>query len=138
MLIDEIKGIDSSRSELRKFGFIMAGALAVLWGILLYKDKAYCWYLFGGAFLPLLTGLFAPMILKPFQKVWMTIAIVMGWIMTRIILSILFYLILTPIGLIMRLLGKDILNMKLDAESPSYWIPRQTDISEKRDYEKQF
>lgn len=139
MLIDEIKGIDSSRRELRKFGFVMAGALAVIGGLLLWRGKSYYPYFFGCSLLLGVLGAALPSMLMPIQKAWMTLAVIMGWIMTRVILCVLFYVVLTPIALLMRLLGKDILDMKFGSDdSTSYWIPRQTDASEERDYERQF
>jgi len=139
MLIDEMKGIDSSRRELRKFGFVMAGALAVIGGLLLWRDKPYYMYFFGCSVLLAVPGALLPTILKPIQKAWMTLAVIMGWIMTRVILCVLFFLVLTPIALLMRLLGKDVLNMNFESgSSTSYWIPKQSDQSEERDYQRQF
>ena len=67
----------------------------------------------------------------------MTFAVILGWIMTRVILSIVFYFILTPIGLITRLMGNDFLAMK-KVESSSYWNHRNSDLETNQDYEKQF
>jgi hypothetical protein len=139
MLLDEIRGIDSSRRELRKFGFVMAGALAVIGGLLLWRGKPYYPYFFGCSVVFTALGALLPTVLLPIQKAWMTLAVILGWIMTRVILCVLFYLVLTPMGLLMRLFGKDILNMKMERDSASsYWIPRQTDESEERDYQRQF
>jgi hypothetical protein len=63
----------------------------------------------------------------------------MGWLMTRVILCILFFVILTPTALLLRLLGKDLLNMKFDRNSSqSYWLPRTSEDGKKADYTKQF
>jgi hypothetical protein len=63
----------------------------------------------------------------------------MGWCMTRLILIALFYLVVTPIGLLMRLLGKDFLELKLDRSSAvSYWIPREGPRPEAENYNNQF
>ena len=55
----------------------------------------------------------------------MSFAIILGWFMTRFILSLLFYLIVTPIGLITRVLGKDFLELKKEASNGSYWNQRE-------------
>ena len=67
----------------------------------------------------------------------MIFAAILGWIMTRVILSMVFYLIMTPIGLITRLLGEDFLKLK-KMDSESYWNSRDTNYENNQDYEKQF
>ncbi|UCG48054.1 MAG: hypothetical protein JSU94_21570 [Phycisphaerales bacterium] len=139
MLIDEIGDIKSTRGDLRKFGLTMAAALAVIGGFLLWRQKGYYPYLFCVSILLLLAGLLAPSALKPVQKIWMTLAVMMGWFMTRLILISLFYLVLTPTALLMRLLGKDMLDIRFQGDSrSSYWIAREARQPKKSDYEKQF
>ena len=70
-------------------------------------------------------GAAAPEILKPIYVVWMKLAVVLSWINTRIILLVLFYLVLTPIGLIMRMFGKDALDLKIDKSRDSYWRKKE-------------
>ena len=70
-------------------------------------------------------GFLIPIILKPIYIGWMSFAIIIGWFMTRFILSLLFYLIVTPIGLITRVLGKDFLELKKEASNGSYWNQRE-------------
>ena len=67
----------------------------------------------------------------------MTFAILLGWVMTRVILSIVFYFIMTPIGLLTRLLGEDFLALK-KSNSGSYWNNRDQSVELNQDYEKQF
>jgi len=139
MIIEEIRKIDSSVRELRKFAFVMGIPLALIGGFLLWRQREYCWYFFAasGAFIG--AGLLVPAVLMPLHKVWMTFSIIMAWFMTRVILFVLFFLILTPTALLLRLLGKDLLNMKFDRDSSqSYWLARSADQSQKPDYTKQF
>ena len=139
MIIQEIKNIDSSTRELRKFALAMAIPLALIGGFLLWRHGSYYWYFFIASGLFVCPGLLVPVVLTPLHKVWMTFSTIMGWLMTRVILCILFFLILTPIALLLRLLGKDLLNMKFDKDSSeSYWLPREGAESHKRDYTKQF
>jgi len=139
MIIEQIKNINSSVRELRKFAMTTAFMLALLGGLLLWRRKDYYWYFFGVSALFVFFGLLIPVALKPIHKFWMTLSIIMGWLMTRLILIILFYLVLTPTALLLRLLGKELLNIKFDRNSSeSYWLPRQTDNSQKTDYTKQF
>ena len=139
MIIEEIKKIDSSSRELRKFAVTMAIVLLLIGELLSWRQKPYYWpFLVASVMFALLDWL-APAILKPIHKAWMTLAILMGWCVTRVILIILFYLVLTPMGLLLRLLRKDILNIKFGGNSSeSYWIPRQTHAARQPDYTKQF
>ena len=58
--------------------------------------------------------------------------------MSRLILFILFYIVITPIGFILRMAGKDFLNLRTDKNSDSYWEKREIKVKEKIDYERQF
>ena len=139
MLVREIRDIKNTPSELRKFGITMAAALAVIGAYLLWRQKACYPYLFAVAALFLFAGLLVSSALKPVHRAWMTFALIMGWVMTRVVLAILFYLVITPTGLLMRLLGKDLINVKFDKGSAaSYWIARQIEPRQRDDYERQF
>lgn len=138
MLIEEIKNIKSGRSDLRKFGITVGIVVGLIGGLLLWKDRgSYPYFLTISVFL-IVSGILFPKVLLPLQRVWMTIAVIMGWFMTRVILSILFYLVFTPIGLIARLMGKEFLELKIDKRRDSYWIYRKEKPYDRRDYERQF
>jgi len=137
-MLDEIRNIKSGKRELRSFAIVMAAALAVLGLLLLWKDRDYYLHFLIGSGAFLVIGLVAPIILWPLQKIWMTAAVVLGWLMTRVILSSLFYLIITPISLVGRLSGKRFLDLKRDQSATSYWIKREDKPSEPTDFEKQF
>lgn len=116
-----------SAHELRKFGFVFAGILIVLFGLLLPYMKHHAiraWPFYIGLPIALLAAL-VPNWLRPLYVVWMKFGAVMGFINTRIIMSVLFFCVLTPIGWLMRALGKDLLSQKLVREQPSYRVPSQ-------------
>ena len=71
----------------------------------------------------LILGLVDSKILTPLNKVWYHFGIFLGKIISPFIMGIIFFLVVTPIGLIMRLLGKDVLNLKYN-DNQSYWIER--------------
>ena len=71
----------------------------------------------------LILGLINSRILNPLNKLWFKFGILLGKIVSPIIMSIIFFLVVTPIGLIMRLLGKDVLNLKYN-KNKSYWIEK--------------
>ena len=76
--------------------------------------------------------------LKPFFLIWMIFATILGGLMTRLILSLVFYLILTPIGLILRIFRKQFLELEWNKTDSTYWNYRSTDVLETEKYEKQF
>ena len=123
--------------DLRSFGITMGIILLIITGFLFYKENesTQIFLYIACSFIGL--GLLLPIILKPVYIVWMTFAVILGWVMTRVILSIVFYLIMTPIGLITRLLGEDFLALKRK-DSNSYWNYRDSSKELNQDYEKQF
>ena len=136
-MIEELTSIKSDRKDLKNFGFTIGFILLIIGGFLLYKEKDLSIYFFSiGSILVVLGGI-APVILVPIYKTWMTFAVIIGWIMTRVILSVLFYSVITVIGIITRLLGKDFLNLK-SINQKSYWNSRNRDYELNQDYEKQF
>jgi len=110
--------------RLRAFGLTVGGALIVLAAFLLWKQRPAWPYAGGLGALGILLGLALPRWLRPVERVWMKVARVMGWVMTRVILTLVFFLVFTPIGLGMRLFGRDPLSLSIDRRAASYWIPR--------------
>ncbi len=117
----------SDTQRLRKFGFVMAVALGLFGALFVWRGKPWGIYTLyaAGAFLTL--GLVVPRILAPIEKGWMALARVLQTVMTAIILTLMFFLVMTPIGLFLRLTGKDLLGMKGDPEIDSYWVPVEPD-----------
>lgn len=138
MLLDEIKNIKGDKKELKKFGLTFAVVFIILGSLFWWRGKNYYFYCFIFSSVFLITSLLLPLLLKPIYKLWMTLALVLGYVMTRVILSVLFYFILTPVGLIARLLGNQFLDLKIDKSKESYWNYRKTKPFNKHDYEKQF
>lgn len=137
-LLDEIKGIKSTKKELRAFGLSVGGVLIAVAVVLYFFGRGnFVYFAAIGAALAV-SGALLPLILLPLQKVWMSFAVVMGWFMTRVILILLFVLVLTPIGLVSRAFGKVFLDTGFDRSSKSYWLQRDASAAGKNDYEKQF
>ncbi len=123
----ELGKLDQDRRALRSFAVVMALALAVIAAVIYWKGnhpERAAWFL-AISVLFLGTGLTVPQVLKPAHKIWMGLAFFMGWVMSRLILSALFYLIVSPIGLIMRLFSKDFLDVRIDRQAASYWSKRE-------------
>ena len=112
---------------LRNFGLLFSGILIVLFGLLLpwlFERGLPRWPFYIGVPVALL-ALVWPLALTPLFKVWMKFGLVMGRINTFIILNVLFFAILTPIGWLMRLSGKDPMARGFDAARASYRVNRQ-------------
>jgi hypothetical protein len=138
MVRNEIKQLKTGPRELRKFGLLVGGVFALLGIILWLRHRpAAPYFLIAGALL-ILPGLIIPRILKYVYIVWMSLAIVLGYVVSNVILVLFFFLIVTPIGLVARCLGNDFLNLKLDHPAASYWMPRGGKPRTPAEYERQF
>ena len=73
----------------------------------------------------LILGLINSKILTPFNRIWFKFGILLGRIISPIIMALIFFAVVSPIGLIMRLLRKDLLNLKYNKKSKSYWIEKK-------------
>ena len=120
--------IETNKIELRKFGLLTGGLLAGLFGLILpyiFGRHYVLWpWIIGGVLV--IWALVLPAYLAPVYKYWMRVAHILGWINTRIILSIVFYLVITPIGLLARLFTRDPMARKLDRSATSYRIGSTT------------
>jgi uncharacterized protein involved in cysteine biosynthesis len=138
MIIEDTNSIKKEIKDLRRFGIAIGIVLTLLGALYLWRGKDYFpyFFIFSAAFF--IVGIFIPNLLKPIHKILAALAIYINWIITRIILIALFYLVFTPIGLLIRLSGKDNLNLKFRSGAKSYWIPRKTTKFERDNYERQF
>ena len=83
----------------------------------------------------LILGLINSKLLTPFNLLWFKFGIILGAIVAPIVMGIIFFLVVTPIGLVLRIMGKDLLNKKYDKKRKTYWIKRDTPIGTmKRQY----
>ena len=79
-----------------------------------------------------------PLPLAPFSRAAMAAAGVIGWINTRLLLGLVFYLVLAPMALVLRLLGRDLLDRKWEPGRDSYWRPRPEEGHDPEKDERQF
>ena len=138
MLFEEIKDIKSGKKQLREFGLTMGIILVILGAIALWRGKPIYLHLLIAAGIFIGFGLGFPKPLKPIHKIWMSFSIIIGFFVSRLILSVLFYAVLTPIGLIMRIFGKDILDQRIDKNKHSYWQEVKDGIKSRESYENQY
>lgn len=140
MLRDDIKGLlKATPRDLRKFGLTVGGVFLGL-GVLFYlRHKPWWpWFVTPGAPLAVL-GAILPRSMKWIYVGWMTLAMLMGAVVSTVLLTLLFYFVVTPIGLVARLAGKDFLRQKPEPSAASFWIMRATSKpKEKHEHEQQF
>jgi len=139
MLKEDLKNISTSLKELRKFGLTVGAVFSVI-GLFvwLYHHSNVGIYVTALGALLIMLGLIYPKILKPIYKLWMRAALVMGFFMSRFILTILFFFVVTPLGFLAKLFGKDFLDQKIDKKKSSYWNYRPKEEYQKVFTERQF
>jgi hypothetical protein len=86
----------------------------------------------------LLFALFLPNLLMPLNWLWTKLGLLLHKIVSPIVLGLLFYVVFTPIGVVMRLLGSDLLRLRIDKGATSYWIERTPAGPEPTSLEDQF
>lgn len=124
--------------DLRQFGYTVGGVLTILGAVLWYFSRPSNPYFLGIGIILIVAAALAPNVLRPLQKTWMTIAVVLGWVMTRLLLSVMFYLVFAPISLISRGLGHQFIERRWDRSASTYWNKRDDDEIDKTSCEKQF
>jgi hypothetical protein len=135
---EDIKQLKTGDRDLRKFGLVVGGVFAALGLFFWLRHKAaFPYFLWPGAGL-MVAGMIVPRALRHVYVAWMSVAFVLGFVMAHVILTLFFFLVITPIGLLARLTGKDFLSLKLDREAKSYWIAREQKARSSADYERQF
>ena len=135
----------TNRREQRKFGITMAIALVLLgfirWGFSWWRleelpELPWAFILFAAAFLVL--GLIIPKALQPVYRGWMILAHAINWMMTHILLTFVFVLLVIPTGVYFRILGKEPLKRKWLPRENSYWEDMEEQTEDIKDYMKQF
>ena len=135
---DDLKQLKTDPRTMRKFGLVVGGVLLALGLLFLLRHKAHWpYFAWPGAAL-MAFGAALPRALKQVYLAWMSVAVVLGFVMSKVILTLFFFLVMMPVGLFARLFGKDFLGLKLDRSARSYWIPREKKVKSAADYERQF
>ena len=88
-----------------------------------YSEDIRIWSLII-SFIFIILGLLNSKILTPLNKLWFKFGVILGIIISPIIMGIIFFLVVTPIGLIMKVLGKDLLRLKYNKKDNTYWIEK--------------
>ena len=122
----------------RRFGLVMAAALAVVGGIAWWRstETAHL-YLWACAGLFLVLALAWPRALSPLERAWGLLAAGLGWLNLRILLTAAYILVFVPVGLVFKVIGKDPLDRRIDRSATTYWKDRTTGVPDPASYERQ-
>jgi hypothetical protein len=135
---EDTKQLKTDDRDLRKFGLMVGGVFAVLGLLFLWRHPGRSPYFLWPGGVLIVAGAILPRALKWVYIGWMSVAFVLGFVMAHIILTLFFFLVITPVGLLARLFGQDFLSRKLDHAAKSYWIPREKKVKSPAEYERQF
>ena len=132
--------MDKEKKNLLVFGYGLAAILLfICWRIW----QKHSWLPINNFLLVASLGMFLitrfnQSFLKKIYTKWMMVAHFIGGIVTRIILSLLFYIVFGIVGIVLRVLGKDLLDRTLDRDKTSYWIKKEKVAFNKNRYQQQF
>ncbi len=121
---EDDRGTRPSRTELRTFGLMVGGLVAGIFGLLLpmLRNRAEpIWpWIIGAAFA--VPAMVRPELLAAVHRTWTRIGLALGWINNRVILTILFFAVIAPMGLIMRAMGKNPMARRFEPQASTYRV----------------
>lgn len=132
--MDKIK---TDKLSLRKFGFLMAAGFALASLFIFVKHKYFVTSTVGIAASFMLGAIFLPVLLKYPYIFWMKLAHILSWVNTRLLLGIIFYLVFSPVGLLLRLFRIDLLARNSGPSMDSYWKSKTENKTLADDYRRQ-
>ena len=112
----------------RGFGLVIAAALVILSLWPLAEGGPFLWWSAAMALGFAALAIFAPGLLAPLNRIWFRFGLLLGAVTAPLVMALLFFLVVTPTGLIMRALGKDPLRRKSDRSATSHWIRRRESV----------
>jgi len=134
----EMNSSSTNKKEIRKFGIIAFVFFGCLCALGLWRQKPVAIYLFGVLSLLGMGFILLPSLLKPVYDAWLRIAHLIGRTVTIIMLTLAYYLVITPSGLIKRIFGGRPLPIRPDKELASYWVTRPEPAQPKERFIKRF
>ena len=108
----------------RNFGLVFFFVFLIVGLLPLLKEEPFRIWSIVIAIIFLILGLMNSKLLTPLNKLWFKFGLFLGSIVSPIVMGIVFFLVITPIGFVMKIMGKDLLNKKKDNDKKSYWINR--------------
>ncbi|MBN1492960.1 MAG: hypothetical protein JW938_02295 [Candidatus Omnitrophica bacterium] len=134
-----VNSLSTNKKELKQFAIILGIVLLILAGLNWWREHETVAVLFSViAVASELIAFIKPILIRPVFIVLTTIAKGIGWLNTRLLLSVVFYVLMAPIGIILRLIRKDVIGQRLDNKASSYWHERKEKRFDPKHYERQF
>jgi hypothetical protein len=127
-----------STKMLRQFGLLclfVFGGMAAWRGVTKGADTVV-WVSAAAAVVLGVLGLVRPACLKPVFVVWMVAAFPIGWLVSQVVLLVMYYGVFTPIGFLMRLRGRDLLGLRANPQVQTYWRPKREEIEVRRYFQQ--
>ena len=129
---------DISKGELKKFAATFAIVFLVFAAIGYFRATRVGWIFLVAAIFLIAMRQFAPEALRPVHAGWMKFASALGWLNTRVVLGLLFIVVFSPAGIVLRILRKDLLGLRVDRSASSYWVVREKRERDRRRSERLF
>jgi len=135
-----LSSIKPDRASIRKFGIVFSGIVLIIALVSLWRGRESLFIpLVAFSILLLLSSFVYPLLLYPLYFFMLKISGYMGWLNTRILLVVMYYIIFTPVALLFKLLGKDPLSRHFDRDATTYWMKREEERKDvQAHFEKQF
>lgn len=129
----------NSKKEWQKFGYGLSVILLLIGTLQMIFGSGYLYiYLYTISSIILLSALAFPIVLKPLFIFFSYFGFGMNWLVTHLILTLVFYLLITPIGLLLKLFGKKLLDVEFPRKGKSYWISREGSSDNIENFKKQY
>jgi hypothetical protein len=137
-LTERLKLPEATNAQERRSALVIAGALLLIAAWNFYRGRTIVVIVLASiAFALVLMTLLLPALARRFHIGWMKLAGLLGYVNSRVLLSLVFYLLFVPYSLVARLVGRDPLNRRKRGRA-SYWIPRETTKQAKEQFERLF
>lgn len=130
---------DPSKKELAWFGLMFLAFFGLIGGFVWWRFEAQtvAYGLWGGAAVIVAAYYAVPGLQKPIYLGWLYAAYPIGWVISHVVMGVIYYLVFTPIALVFKLIGRDALERKIDKNAKTYWVEHRTGGDPQR-YFKQF
>ena len=115
---------DVRGSSDRTFGLVLGAFFLLICLTPLRTGRPVRWWALAITVLFLVPALARPTLLHPLNRLWIRLGVLLGKVMNPIVTAVLFYVVFTPVGIVLRLLGKDPLHLKFHADHRTYWKDR--------------
>lgn len=131
---------DPSQKELAWFGLMFLAFFGLIGGVVWWRfDAPNVAYILWGVAAVIVAAYYAvPALRKPIYLGWLYAAFPIGWVISHLVMGIIYYLVFTPIALVFKIIGRDALSRSIDKDAKSYWVEHRTGVGDPSRYFKQF